>query len=1439
MSEKPAWGNEEFRRKKFTSSVVTAEISPENPPKANVVNEGNALPFLIFTLENKEESPVFLKELKIKGEGDDFLLESLSLRIFDDSKQYQVVGNFSEKIASLDFSDNPLRLEAKEKRTFTLSAGIDPLSTALNPGYSASLFIASGKNIFFTDKWGEESIIKGNFPLQGNKQTLVLKNEVEKPSRGLILDLVIKAYYGNSLVDLSHAFADKDNPTFLDAPANHEYFEAIEIANGLDILNGYSDGKFLPDTPLTRAEVVKIIHKTAELPTVITPLSSYTDIETSGLYYDHITSFQNLCIFEKNSPLFLPNDIAGNEFHVWLERSIRVYDGEYLCDDNMNPIEGSIRILPSYENPSPIEIPLGGKNIFFLAFDLQNNSNHPISPKNISFKKEGSGLLEDIKDVALLSWFDYNPKKEIFEAGSSIINFDMTKNAFVLNPGDTRTFYLYASLNPKSSTTLVGEKHSFVLENIGATSTKTGENIDVIGDFPVFGNTMTTIIPEESILNFDFRALSNNILEVGSSDVKLAHINIKSIKSDAFVKKIRLGFHGIEDRVVGNIYLESQGRRISNIVPFLQNSEVILNLTENYSFVSIKDGGNQNIYLRGDILTGTGQSFEVSFDQVSTDVDAVDLPYELPISPTTTFDSVSSRTITIQGGNILFDIDSEMRNVSPYTDNVEFGVLSIFNKGEAFKFVSDVFLRLDVEAPDNSDTNFNVLRDVRLVDIETGITLFGPIDPDNKTILAGTKRSTALRFPKDTIVEEGQFLNLSIQADVMPGAINDSEYSFTLVMHQDDAGETSALPFKIQGLTSGKIENSGIPTTGNFTIRPETGPSTKIYSVVKPSIIFTPKSLRDDTFVRGTSNVVVWRSSIRANQVSNLIVRSLSFENIYTDTTGVASPANEDDIFGFSLYKKEGDDLIVLEELKSFDAQTTRLSFGRLNKDGEVGILIPSGSELDLVLMADTTSNAQSNKKIQMALRRDDTRIEDERGSDAFISELNFLNSSWIPLSEGESGGILPTKAIFSLADSGFLFIRLDARTPKSVILTAGTGLNGPQAYVPTGIFRFESLLEAVRIENLTVSIEALNDIDGIAASKAVNAVSLFYYNDGTIVKKQTGQEALVSNLGEAQDEYLKGFDSARVGVNGLTISNAFFQDLDLVIQGGTNNARLIESRVAINEMGIQTASAKARSGMKFRTALQFNPFQTQDDTISRVQGVSSGDILGPLQITIEGENGGDTATPKDPQRTNPGNAMYVFNEKVIIEKSFSQSTALSTGGATNEILKFDAKVSGTSGNSPFINTVFAEITVSGSDANNPISLGTPELYNGDGTKIAEGENIAGNTYKFEVGLDSAGFPLAGLPSDIKTIGIKKYDPIDENETYVLRSVINGVLGDNDRATATIFVNNSEPRITPNTAGIIWRDTGASGTGADSTDVHWINLRPHNTSTTQIENILR
>ncbi|MCT4592542.1 MAG: hypothetical protein N4A36_04150, partial [Candidatus Gracilibacteria bacterium] len=193
----------------------------------------------------------------------------------------------------------------------------------------------------------------------------------------------------------------------------------------------------------------------------------------------------------------------------------------------------------------------------------------------------------------------------------------------------------------------------------------------------------------------------------------------------------------------------------------------------------------------------------------------------------------------------------------------------------------------------------------------------------------------------------------------------------------------------------------------------------------------------------------------------------------------------------------------------------------------------------------------------------------------------------------------------------------------------------------------------------------------------------------------------------------------------------------------------------------------------------------------------------------ITDDGGTDTS-----EKTDNGDDMYVFNNKVIATLSSNQPTTLTTG--TKEILKFTLTPSGD--NNAFLKSVKVKIDETDADTDTPLNVTAVDLYAGS-TKIGSGSE-SGNEWTIDMASGVGNLEFAG----------DRYDEISsKGETYIVKVTAANV-GTDDVITASLDVNADAP----GEDDVTWRDYGTNG--ENGIDVAWINLGEDQGDISTIEN---
>jgi hypothetical protein len=267
----------------------------------------------------------------------------------------------------------------------------------------------------------------------------------------------------------------------------------------------------------------------------------------------------------------------------------------------------------------------------------------------------------------------------------------------------------------------------------------------------------------------------------------------------------------------------------------------------------------------------------------------------------------------------------------------------------------------------------------------------------------------------------------------------------------------------------------------------------------------------------------------------------------------------------------------------------------------------------------------------------------------------------------------------------------IDAADIPGIASATNAGADADVDIVSDGTVLYISAEVTADVDNIdrTIAVDLSPIGDDVPNdTDAIDSLALFYYDDGTAVKKTTGQAAVVPTIDAATGE-------------------ALFQGLDLIIENGEDT--LIEVRADLKEMDENNANATARSGMAFAIALDLA------EANSEVRGVDSGDTYVDDDITIDVE-GAD--------RTTAANTMYVMNNKVIAELASGQTTSTLTNKAGLELIKFTANASGDNSDAPFLNKVVANVALTGS-----VTITDAALYNDSNEIVAIGTTTSANSY--------------------------------------------------------------------------------------------------------------
>ncbi len=847
---------------------------------------------------------------------------------------------------------------------------------------------------------------------------------------------------------------------------------------------------------------------------------------------------------------------------------------------------------------------------------------------------------------------------------------------------------------------------------------------------------------EVGSLNFEYQAVAQNTVQVGDQDVELAKFQVTAGSAeDVLLQAIILELDGSSDGDITNMYIEKDGVVISDIVPSANANEITFDLTDNDDEgLVLEELAVVTLEVKGDVATGVDTDLVVKFDNTALNVAAAGLTYGFGIN--TQITGVPP-IISIDSGDVTFTIDSSARAVSPDTQNVRFGSLTINNsnteaieiqKGLSFNGLFDL-------------VNDSHVSDVRLVNVANGQTAFGPVGPD---------ANGKIEFLDEFEISAQSQVTFSIQADIGASAPEGHEYALEIDM----------ITVVVKGLTTGNMSYGG---GVGFNILPDGNYPTEKVSIGLPKLTLEATSFNDGVILANTNSTIVYEALVRANEFDDLFVRGMTFSN--------QGSATANDIDSYSLYIKNGISLMPVETEQT--PQTNGgVIFNNLDENGGTpGLLVESGNEYKLVVVASTKASAIANRTIDLTLT--DTYVENEDGDIASVL------------------GLPVDSAIFTITNTGLLSIESLPTAGDKIQVAGSTDLDFAK-------YKFIAQNEDVLLESIVLEVVELVTANYFSDAhsdtpndrNAIQKLALFY-DDGTSVKKVSGQSA---------------------EVNSLATNIATFSDLDLIAKKGED--LVIEVKADLRDMNSGVPSARSRSGHAIAIKLD-----ASESAGSSFTGLDSNSTIAPN--VVAGIN----------EKTPPSKPLYVFNDKVIAEESASQPSGSLVTGTMQEILKFDADFIGDTSDEPFLH--FVNVAISGvggacvsSSSNCAANDGVVSLYNGDNELVASVENDGSGQFPLMVGsiVSGSGTLSTDVVADAGAENLAG-DPISINgETFIIKADLftNGV---DNFLSASININSDVLGIDD----IVWIDGGSDGT--DGVAVQWIDLGTAS-SVTEITNTL-
>jgi len=152
-----------------------------------------------------------------------------------------------------------------------------------------------GKQVFRLNIWAKRVIDPSEVVVE---QIQRYDTEIELPSVQEIGEYTLRIYQ-NGTVAYEHVFNIEPSSTtwlFRDVSNHHWAYNYIKALSDAGMVNGYADGTFRPESPITRAEFVKVVLNSAGIEILSSLNSDFNDVDSEAWYNDYITTARGLGI---------------------------------------------------------------------------------------------------------------------------------------------------------------------------------------------------------------------------------------------------------------------------------------------------------------------------------------------------------------------------------------------------------------------------------------------------------------------------------------------------------------------------------------------------------------------------------------------------------------------------------------------------------------------------------------------------------------------------------------------------------------------------------------------------------------------------------------------------------------------------------------------------------------------------------------------------------------------------------------------------------------------------------------------------------------------------------------------------------------------------------------------------------------------------------------
>lgn len=491
----------------------------------------------------------------------------------------------------------------------------------------------------------------------------------------------------------------------------------------------------------------------------------------------------------------------------------------------------------------------------FTTVNLTASNDGDVTLNDITFTRTGTGVTGDILGAYLFAGDQRLTNLKTVNSSDNKVTFNSV--GLVIPKGTTKSVTLKVNAADSAS-----GNHAF---RVTAASDIVTDGAAVNGSFPVTGNLMSYSSAVDAavitLTTANTDDASDSDKKVGETNVVLGEFNINNGTNaeDVNIYRIRLKQDGdAANNAVNSMSLDLDGTVVASNVSMVDKF-VDFVLPTPYL---LKKSRQITATVRGNIITDINKTVQLYLNNTA-DFDARGTAYGDFYSAAITntgLNATNADKITIKGSAINVSFDGPLASdVKDDTDNIVFANFMIKADNEDVNIES---LPITIEM--NATGSAVALQNVEMVDTTNNASYSVTADPSGLAL-------------SQTVVIENVTLRKGTQ------------YKFAIrgdVQNAVAAGQTYKVGFTTSGLTGTYTQSDTAVSASDFSASSLTG---QIMTVADPKITMSKVTANNATVVKNTKGVAIFNGKLTANNVDDLRLSRIKFNQTGSLTTLAAS----------------------------------------------------------------------------------------------------------------------------------------------------------------------------------------------------------------------------------------------------------------------------------------------------------------------------------------------------------------------------------------------------------------------------------------------------------------------------------------------------------------------------------------------------------------------